>query len=92
MSKTINAALAALVLTTSVITGASAAFASGDYSRALPIRRSSRARPRPAPAQRWLPTMVATAPTIRVSRAIPSILSPRLHREGQGTAGTRQQG
>ncbi|WP_377295113.1 hypothetical protein [Rhizobium sp. SG2393] len=31
MSKTINAALAALVLTTSVITGASAAFASGDY-------------------------------------------------------------
>ncbi len=31
MSKTINAALAALVLTTSVVTGASAAFASGDY-------------------------------------------------------------
>ncbi len=31
MSKTINATLAAVVLATSVITGASAAFAGGDY-------------------------------------------------------------
>ncbi len=76
MSKTINATLAAVVLATSVITGASAAFAGGDYYPGVSDTPIFQGHAKAGSGATSSPTMAVTAPTTRAYRVIRSTMSP----------------